>query len=525
MSTTQLRPAGPRALGRRAGAVRVAAARPGLLVAGALVLAWVLADPRTPDLAAQEYRLFLFRHFGWQVWDGNWYGGHQLLGYSLLLGPVAGVLGLRLAAALAVLGSVLCFEALAGRALGGGARVATILFAVAAAGDAWIGRVTFALGVTLGLAAALALQRERPLVAAALAALCGAASPVTGLFLALAGAACAIGARAPARGAALGGPALVVAVALSALFGDGGREPFPASSVEATLAAALSFAVLAGRRDRVLRAGALLYLAAVVAAALIASPLGSNVGRLGVLLGAPLLAGAALRERSRSVVVALAVCGLSVWTVWGPVREVDKASGDRSVRAGYYQPLVDFLGRRLGPAARLEVPFTRAHWEADYLAQRFPLARGWERQLDTRYDGLFFAGGGPAPAAYVAWLRALAVRFVALPDAPLDGSSRGEEALVRSGPSFLRPVWRSAHWRVYAVVPAAPAATGAGRALALTHEGFAVVARAAGAITVQVRWSRWFVVTGGRASLAPARGGWTRVSARAPGPIIVAARL
>src|SRR6202011_1324604 len=158
----------------------------------------------------------------------------------------------------------------------------------------------------------------------------------------------------------------------------------------ATIAAALAVAVLLPRSERVLRAGAWLYVAAVLAAALVSSPMGSNVGRLGVLLGAPLLGGLARRERAagrlsggRGVLTAAAVLGLVVWTVWGPVREVDKVRGDPSDGVAYYQPLAGFLDGHLGLAARVEVPFTRAHWESNYLARRFALARGWERQLDT----------------------------------------------------------------------------------------------------------------------------------------------
>jgi hypothetical protein len=395
-----------------------------------------------------------------------------------------------------------------------------LLFAVAAAGDAWIGRVTFALGVTLGLGAALGLARGRPLLAAVLSALCAAASPVTGLFLALAGAAYALGTRRPARGLALGGPALAVAVLLALLFPEGGREPFPATTFAATLAAALALVALVPARERVLRAGASLYLAAVVASEIVSSPMGANVGRLGVLLGAPLLAGLALRDRRRARAMVGAVAALALWTVWGPVREVVKASGDPSTRSAYYQPLMAFLLKdgRLGPA-RLEVPFTRGHWEADYLAQRFALARGWERQLDTRFDG-----SPVLPGAYLAWLRALAVRYVAVPDVPLDGSSRGEAAVIRAHPASLRPVWAGAHWRVYAVAGAAPAARGHGQMVALRHEGFDLAASGRGPVDVQVRWSRYFTVARGRACVARGPGGWTRVLAAAAGPVSVQAR-
>src|SRR5207302_3918032 len=95
----------------------------------------------------------------------------------------------------AVLVSVAVFELLAREAYGQRACLAAVGFAVAAVGDVWVGRVAFALGVALALSAFLAFHRGRVLVAAALAALCAAASPVAGALLALAGVTRALTAR------------------------------------------------------------------------------------------------------------------------------------------------------------------------------------------------------------------------------------------------------------------------------------------------------------------------------------------
>ncbi len=93
--------------------------------------------------------------------------------------------------------------------------------------------------------------------------------------------------------------------------------------------------------------------------------------------------------------VVLAVGVIVVWTVWGPVRESAGVIGDPSTSAAYYVPLERFLDAHGGSLVRVEVPFTHSHWEAAFLAQRFPLARGWERQLDTKYDPLFFGARSP----------------------------------------------------------------------------------------------------------------------------------
>ena len=79
----------------------------------------------------------------------------------MLFGPLAWVFGLRVVGALSVLASVACFEALAVAAYGRSARWAAALFALAAVGDVWIGRLAFALGVSFALAAVLARSRGR----------------------------------------------------------------------------------------------------------------------------------------------------------------------------------------------------------------------------------------------------------------------------------------------------------------------------------------------------------------------------
>ena len=173
--------------------------------------------------------------------------------------------------------------------------------------------------------------------------------------------------------------------------------------------------------------------------------MGSNVARYAVILAGPLalcvLGRDGFSRPGRPLAsVVFAVGLIVVWTVWGPVRESVEIVGDASTSAAYYVPLERFLDAHGGRLVRVEVPFTHSHWEAAYLAQHFSLARGWERQLDTKYDPLFFGGTLTAPA-YRAWLSNLAVSYVALPDVRLDGSSDEEAALIRRGLPYLREVF------------------------------------------------------------------------------------
>jgi hypothetical protein len=511
-------------------------ARPpvGLLafVAGLIAL-WLVVDPRTPDLAAQVYRVALFHQLGWAVWDTHWYAGHSLPGYSLLYPPLASLLGIRVVGALCVLASTLLFARLLSSVYGeAAARWGAACFAVAALGDVWIGRMTFALGVSLALAAGLALMRERWLWAAVLAALCAAASPVAGVLLALAGLTVSLARRSPRELVTLAAPVALVVLPLAALFPEGGYEPYPILSFAATIVVVLAFLLALPPRSRLLRIGAWVYLATCVACLLVHSPMGSNVERYAVLLAGPLLLCARLAQpqqrdglsawRRIAPAGAAALCVIAVWVVWGPVRETAAVAGSEATSAAYYAPVEHFLAEQAGGPVRVEVPLTRSHWEAALLAPTVSLARGWEKQLEMRYDGVLLAHGLTA-ASYERWLHEQAVSYVALPDVALDPSSAQEGRLVRRGLPYLRQVFESTHWRIFSVAGATPLLSGPGRLTSLGHDSFALRARTPGRFVVRVHFTRYWTITRGSGCVTRAPGGWTAVSVRAAGTAVVTA--
>lgn len=498
-----------------------------LMVASVLVVAWLLVAPDSPDLAAQVYRVRLFEHGGFTVWDDNWYAGHPLPGYSLLFPWLAKTMGMRLVGALAAIVSTWGFERLMSAVYGRGARWAAVCFALAAAGDLWIGRLTFALGVALGVLAVLALVRERPLLAGFLAALCAAASPVAGLMVGLAGGTHTVAERRLRATMVLTVPALVVVAVLEKLFPEGGWEPFAASSLIATLAVTAAYLYAMPRRERLLRIGGLLYVP-VVLASLTHTPMGSNVERYGVLLAAPLLVAGASRSgwhgRGRPVVaVGAALGGMLVWTAWGPIRESEGVAGDPSTKMAYYAPLERFLAGHGGSLVRVEVPFTHSHWEGALLAPEVSLARGWERQLDTKYDPLFF-GGRLTAAAYRGWLDREGVGYVALPDARLDTSAVQEGSLVGHGLPYLREVLHTAHWRVFAVRRPTPLASWPGRLVRLGHDSFELRFARPGVSLVRLHYTPYWRVGAGSACVTASHEGWTLVSAPSAGLVSVGAR-
>ncbi len=522
-----------------------------LAVAAPLAVLYLVLDPPSGDLAAATYRSDLFARVGLTVWDNGWYGGHYLPGYSLLAPALGALVGNRVLLALCTVAAAGLFGLIAQRTFSaGGARLAAGSFALGVSVTILSGRLAFSLGLAIGLLAVFALLRGRTSVALVLGALTSLASPVAGAFLALAGIAYALAGVADAtagqlrRGLALAAAALLPILLLTLAFPEGGWEPFAPSVFWPGLAGVVLIALLlprvgGGLSPRTLRTltwGAWLYAVALVGAFALHTPVGSNAARLGALFAAPLVAGVLgghrrpYEEATRSgswlrhplVLLALAAA-LLYWQLETPLNDVSELVGDPSVNASYYAPLLGELQERAGGAPlRVEVPMVGTHWESVYLPAHgsILLARGWERQLDTRNAALFYeGGGGPAltPAAYRAWLQENAVSYVALPNVRLDFAGVAEGRLVARGLPYLREVWRSAHWRLYAVVGAPALATPPAVLTGVGADSFTLTAPRAGSYTVRVRFTPYWALVAGHGCVRSAPEGWTEVDARAGG--------
>jgi hypothetical protein len=495
------------------------------LLAAVGVLAWVIVYPHTPDLGAQVYRVGLFAHNGFSVWDNRWYAGHHLPGYSLVFPALGALIGLRTVGALSVLLSAALFERTVLDIYGPRARPAAVWFSLAALGDIWIGRITFALGVTFALAGVLALTRGRPRLSAVMALACAAASPVAGVLLALGAFTHWVVRRKWSSVMALAIAPLILVGISAAMFTEGGAEPFPVLSFTATVAVTLAFLWALPSGQRLLRVGAIVYLLACVLSLLIESPMGSNIERYGVLLAGPLLLCVAQntpRPLGRARVF-MALGAIALWTIWGPVRETVAVAGNQSTSAAYYVPVKRFLAAHGASIVRIEVPLTRSHWEAALLAESVSLARGWEKQLDNKYDGVLLHGH-LTPGAYRAWLHKQAVSYVALPDTKPDPSSAQEARLIRGGLSYLRQVFKSRHWTIFGVLNPTPLVQGPGRLTYLGQDSFVLQAAAPGTFVIRVHYTPYWTLTDAAGRITETRQGWTQLKTTATGTIRVTAR-
>ncbi len=505
---------------------------PAVALSSALALAMLAWNPQVGDLAAQVFRTELFQEGGLGIWNGTWYGGHYTLTYSVLFPPLAALLGPRTVGVLAVIASAYLFDRLVRVRWGDAARPATLWFAAGVVTLLADGQLTFALGVVFGLATLRALQRERPALALALAAGCALSSPVAAVFLAgiLIAGSVELPPRRFAAGSVHGVQVACVAFGLvlipNLLFPGAGQFPFVLSSYLAIplwCGSALFLTRHLGSEERELRQVLIAYTLAATAVWLVPNAMGGNAVRLGALFGGPVLAAVLLARRPRAPIwfVALFLAGSLYWQLNASVTQIARSVGDPSTQAAYFEPVADWLEANGGQGARVEVPPTANHWESAYLSPEVELARGWLRQIDTTRDDIFYDNEGHlGSASYRSWLHDNAVRFVAVPDAPLDYSSVAERRLILSEPPYLRLRWQSPHWRVYTVLDHAPLVqpegNAAARVLQVGRQGFTLDVTRPGEFLVRVNFTPYWSIGRGDGCLLR-RGEWTVARAESAG--------
>jgi hypothetical protein len=279
---------------------------------------------------------------------------------------------------------------------------------------------------------------------------------------------------------------LVPVLLLSLIYPQGGSFPFRWVALLWCLVVAVIVLVLVGQRA--VRIGAVLFAVAAVLAFMVPTPLGGNLSRFGMYAAGPtLLALVPLRRVLIGVLPAL------LFWQWSPAFDAMFQSGrDESTRQEYYRPLLQFLASVDAEDARVEVVPTQRHWETAYVAFEFPIARGWERQLDIRFQPMFYEDD-LSTVDYRAWLMEAGVKYVALADAPLDRSGLQEAELIEQEPWYLRPVWHSDNWRVWEVVNPTGMLDGPAEVVKIDADSIWIDVRAAGDVKVRVRGSAYWV--------------------------------
>jgi hypothetical protein len=321
--------------------------------------------------------------------------------------------------------------------------------------------------------------------------------------------------------------ALTVAAALKLVFAQSGYYPF--SLVDLGMALGISGVGLTITRAHVRRdfLSALFVVYALVNLALfvVPSPVGSNATRLYSIAALPLLWLAA-RVRTpplawrRLISILVVVFAIQVTPV--VVSAYHSYQESAAAVATFWRPALSFLRAHRDAGHRVEVVATADHWEAYYLAQAgVSLARGWYRQADFPENQLLYQPT-LSPPAYRAWLRALGVKYVLLPDVPLDYSSQAEASLIRSGRSGLRLVGTAPHWRFYRLPGSVGIVSGsytAPRDVRVTAGAVSFLAPRAGSYQIRIRYSPYWRPGGPLACVSQTRDGMMRLVATAPGRV------
>jgi hypothetical protein len=514
---------GWRALGRPGGAA---------LAAGLLALAWYLWGPPAGDAAAHLYQTQVWEQHGWRLWDNLWYSGrYSQVNYSLLFYPLAAALGTATVVAVSAAGAALAFALVVRRQWPAHAQVPVAAFAVLVTLGAAAGTYPFLLGLALALGSVAALQRRRLGLTVGLALLAALAHPLALAFLlaVLAGMAATTRGWWRDRGLVLMAAGLVGVLAVQVLLlrafrASGAQYPFDPKDAVAIAGFCVAGAVLTRGMpgQRPLRVAFAAYGCMAAAAFALSSPVGGNVERLLLLMGTPLLLLplAARRFRPRGLAAAI-IAGALAWQALPAVAGWRTASETRAADEAYWYPVEAFLARNHDPNFRVQVVATADNWEAYYLARRgYALARGWFRQDDWPDNAALY--GPLTPARYQAWLRRVAVRYVLLPDDPLDYSARTEAARLRAG-SGLDVVARLGGWTVYELPDPTPIATPADgiRVLRLSADSVTLRATRAGTYRLRLRYTPYWKVTRGQACVAPRRPSGTKVRVSAPGVVTI----
>ncbi|WP_406004162.1 MULTISPECIES: MFS transporter [unclassified Streptomyces] len=470
-------------------------------------LLWVLFFANSGgDLAAQDaWAEFVGRHPG-TAYNLAWYGGMHPVSYSVVSPYLMSLLGVRTTMMIAgtVSAALTALILVRVRAVRN-PLACSLAGAFAYLCNALSGRVTFGLGMMFAVGATAAVfcwpyrwrykRWAKAAVAAPLAGLATASSPVAGLFLGVVAAALFLNKRRP--GAYALGLAPVAVVALSAwLFPFSGTQPMSVATLSLPFIFSVLVFVLVPRDWKTVRTAAAVYGVGTLLTYFIDSQIGSNITRMAMLFAGVVFLAALPYTAPRSrrwYALIIAFTGLNFWIGFKSVDDIVRTAPTASW-ARELAPLVNELQQVGAERGRVEVVPASSHREASALAPYVNLARGWNRQADMKRNPLFYDDTLDS-ANYRQWLDRWAVHYVVLPTGTPDSNGAVQEAqLVDGGLPYLKPVWSDANWRLFEVdgpVPLAdpPATVDRAEAGELT-----IHVKTPGRILIRIPYSRWLAV-------------------------------
>ncbi len=489
-----------------------------LCLIGAVLLKTL--TPLPDDASAHLYRALLVQRDA-VLWDNFWYGGdYPLISYSALAYLPQQVVGPVTLGLFAVVASAASFAVLVVQRWGVAAVWGSRVFALLALGPLFTGGYAYAVGAAAMLVCLVALQNHRHVLGALLGAVTLGLSPLAFVFLGLILVAVwlehrRLDPRTIVVAAWLSG-LVVLQLVIGWLFPSDGVYPFLVGHLIAVLAVSILGVAVARRRPEAHLIMWLMIVWAVGSLLLFAipTPVGDNLARLRYFAFAMVVIVAGLSSWRPRFLLAVALIASFGYGALPDLYDAATRTDSRPTQPQFWQPAVAFLKQHQTPDYRVEVVQTSGRWEAYWIPQAgFPLVRGWYRQVDLAENPLLYEKRITA-AAYRAWLRARAVRYVLLPDTPLDTQGAASEAaLLRSGQSGLTRVETTGAWQIFEVPDPTPLMTGPGTATITKqgHDQLTGTVTAPGRYLLRVRWMPYWNLEGVADCVAPGPQGQTIV--------------
>ena len=502
----------------------------GVIAATTLVMR--LAGVAGWDTPAHLYKIAELRQGGSLLWDNEWYGGvYQMVSYGFVFYWLAqfvdyGFLVVASAAVLPVLFYAYMRRVYDVTSFVPAATLAGVLAVYLANGqDPFL----FALALVMG---GLVMETyDQRLVAALLIGVAGFANPVSvtlcGIFFT------AQYLARPARRAGLRRlviylfPFLGARVVLALFFWETATYSYRPIEVliyvtfgiVGALAARLSCDPERGAKETLFLTFAGV---SMVAAVLPPNPMGGTFGRFFFVFGVPLLLTLRRVALPRALIVVV-VAGAALGQLIVPATHFVSHAEGASAKPDFFAPALAFAAAHHNADYRFHVVALSNHWEAYYFpVDDFPITRGWYRQSDALHNDLLNQSSFSA-GQYVAWLHQMGVKYVFLPNAPLDLSGAQETALLVGDPRFA-VVYRGPDWTIFRLRGARPIVqpgrgAGAADVLALDHESIALRVSAPGTYVVKVSYSPYWQVASGMGTLARGRRDFIVLHARTAGEV------
>lgn len=514
-----------------------------MVVAAALQLVWrFFLFTGGGDLAAQDFWATAAHRFPGSAYNFAWYGGMHVPSYSIGSPYLMAWVGVRTTMmTAATIASGLTALLIAGTGRVRRPWIPSLVAAVAWFGNSISGRATFTLGMMFALGAVLAVfvwpasrrgrdwrhSLGRITIVVLLSVLATFGSPVAGFFLGLVAAGLWLTAETfePGTGLrerlrtvmhrlfvrrreaayCLGIPPLVVVALCAVLFPFSGIQPMHWDSVILPALMGLFVWMVAPTDWRAVRATALVYVVAVLAAWLIPTEIGTNVTRLGLIYGGVALVSSLCSGQARNPFA------LMPWVRWVPrwvfvlgtaltalIWQTTQATSDAvhskppAAFTSDRHPIVEELREHHANLGRVEVVPSRSHIEAAVLAPYFTLARGWNRQADVKRNSLFYSSAKPLTAReYHYWLERWAVSYVVVPPGAIDPASQAEANLIARDPGYLKLIWSDSNWQLYRVLDPTPLVSPPGTLLKIDEAHMRIRVAHAGRVRIRMLYSPW----------------------------------